>query len=104
MASNFSVEFIFEARQDLRDICHYIANELKNPAAASEISDKITASAISLSLFPKRYRVRKKSREGQEIRSMLVGNFALIYSVDDDRQVVSILRVTYSRRNIDAMI
>ncbi|MBQ6113328.1 MAG: type II toxin-antitoxin system RelE/ParE family toxin [Synergistaceae bacterium] len=104
MGSIFSVKFIFEARQDMHNICHYIKYELNDPVAAADVADKITASAISLSLFPKRYRVRKKDSKGQEIRIMPVNNFALIYSVDEAKQIVNILRVIYSRRNLDALI
>ncbi|MBQ3652817.1 MAG: type II toxin-antitoxin system RelE/ParE family toxin [Synergistaceae bacterium] len=104
MASSFSVEFTLAARQDLRTISRYIAEKLNNPKAASELSDRITSSAISLSTFPKRYRVRRKDSKGCELRYMTVKNFVLIYTVYDSASVVSIVRIAYGRRDIASML
>ncbi len=104
MASSFSVEFTFAARQDLHTICRYIAEKLNNPQAASELSDRITSSAVSLSSFPKRYRVRRKDSKGCELRYMTVNNFVLIYTVYDSASVVSIVRIAYGKRNIDSIL
>ncbi|MBQ7170175.1 MAG: type II toxin-antitoxin system RelE/ParE family toxin [Synergistaceae bacterium] len=104
MASTFSVVLTFRARKDMDNICIYMAERLSNPAAASRFSDGVTSSAKSLSSFPKRYRVRKKNRKGQEIRYMPFGNFVIMYYVDDASLTVNVIRVVYAGRNIDAMI
>ncbi len=104
MASSYSVLFSFEAGQDLNSICKYVEVSLKNPQAASKISDSITSSALSLSSFPKRYRVRKKDHRGHDIRYMPVGDFLLLYFVDDSVNAVNIIRIAYGRRNLDSLI
>ena len=104
MASTFSVVFTFTARNDVDNICTYIAERLSNPTAASRFSDRITSFAKSLSSFPKRYRVRKKNRKGQEIRYMPSDNFVIMYYVDDVRLMVNVIRVVFAGRNIDEMI
>ena len=104
MASSFSVEFSEEARRDIRNICKYVDIKLNNPLAASNLSDKITSSAISLASFPKRFKVRKTSRDGEAVRYMPVDNFVLIYYVDDVRHLVNIVRVFYAKRDLDKLI
>ena len=104
MASTFSTAFTLKAQNDVDNICMYMAERLSNPMAASHFSDRITTSAKSLSSFPKRYRVRRKNRKGQEIRYMPVDKFIMMYCVDDVKRTVNILRVMYAKRNLDAMI
>ncbi|MBR1439392.1 MAG: type II toxin-antitoxin system RelE/ParE family toxin [Synergistaceae bacterium] len=92
------------ALEDLNDIYKYISVRLNNPYSASKCSDKIFSSAKSLSLQPKRYRIRKKNLKGQEIRYMPVENFIIIYCVNDSERTVNILRIMYGKRNLDAVI
>ena len=92
------------ALEDVESICAYIAEKLDNLSASRKLSGKIFSSASSLLQLPKRYRVRRKNRKGQEIRYMPVDNFIMMYCVDDVKRTVNILRVMYAKRNIDAMI
>lgn len=92
------------ALEDINDISAYIAVKLNNPSAADKFSDKIFSSASSLVLLPKRYRVRRKNHKGQEIRYMPSDKFVIMYCVDDDGHTVSIIRVAYAGRNLDALI
>ncbi len=91
------------ALEDINSIHAYIAGKLNNPSAAQKISDKIFSSASSLTLLPKRYRVRRKDRKGQEIRYMPSDNFMIMYCVDDASHTVSIIRVAYAGRDIDSI-
>ncbi len=102
--AEYSLVITAPALEDVNNICAYIAGKLNNPSAAQKFSDKIFSSASSLSLFPKRYRVRRKNRKGQEIRYMPSGNFILMYCVDDTAHTVSIIRVAYAERDIDSML
>ena len=101
---NFSLEITETAREDIRKIHIYIAGKLRNPKAASKLADKIISSSESLSVSPKRYRVRRKDSKGRELRYMPVDNFMIIYSVDDSRHLVKVLHIVYSRRNLENMI
>lgn len=92
------------ALEDIHEIYVYIDCELKNPSAAQKISDKIFSSASSLSLLPKRYRVRKRGHKGHDIRYMVSGKFVIMYHVDDVSLTVSVIRVIYSGRNLDELI
>lgn len=104
MVLNFKVEYSPSARKDLLGIHDHITNELMNPEAASRYIVLIISSADSLAVSPKRCMVRKKDSKGREIRIFPVKNYLIIYYVDDDTQTVNILRVVYSKRNLDEII
>lgn len=89
---NFSLEITEAAREDIRKIHIYVAGKLRNPKAASKLADKLVSSAESLTVSPKRYRVRKKNSKGQEFRYMPVENFMIIYTVDERSKTVNVLR------------
>ena len=101
---NFSLEITEAAREDIRKIHLYVAGKLRNPKAASKLADKIISSAESLTVSPKRYRVRRKDSKGHELRYMPVDNFMIIYSVDDSNNIVKVLHIVYGRRNLEDMI
>ena len=92
------------ALEDIHDISEYITCTLKNPSAAQKFSDKIFSSVSSLSLLPKRYRVRKRKYKGYDVCYMLSGKFVIMYCVNDVNFTVSVIRVIYSGRNLDALI
>lgn len=94
------------ANRDLRQIFEYIYYELKVPRSAVGILNKLEESISSLEEMPNRYKVivRKslqKSLQSQKIRSMPVGNYVVIYIVEEKESVVNIMRVIYGGRDID---
>ena len=101
---NFSLEITEAAREDIRKIHLYVAGKLRNPKAASRLADKLVNSAESLTVSPKRYRVRRKNSRGLEIRYMPVDNFMIIYTIDDRSKIVNVLNVIYGKRNLDSII
>lgn len=100
---NFSLEITEAAREDIRKIHLYVAGKLRNPKAASKLADKIISSVESLAVSPKRHRVRRKNSRGQEFRYMPVDNFVIIYTVNEQSKIVSVLNVIYGKRNIENM-
>lgn len=100
---NFSLEITEAAREDIRKIHLYVAGKLRNPKAASKLADKIISFAESLAVSPKRHRVRRKNSRGQEFRYMPVDNFVIIYTVNEQSKIVSVLNVIYGKRNIENM-
>ncbi|MBQ3454929.1 MAG: type II toxin-antitoxin system RelE/ParE family toxin [Synergistaceae bacterium] len=100
----FRVIYSDEALEELRGIRHYISHRLNNPPAASKQADRIMLATDSLAVFPKMHRIRIKDRKGREIRFFPVDSYMILYHVDEGKNVVNILHIFSSRRDIDSMI
>ncbi|WP_058308641.1 type II toxin-antitoxin system RelE/ParE family toxin [Gracilibacillus massiliensis] len=88
------------AETDLKGIADYIAKELQESATAQLLVSKIAEAIYKLEHVPKRYPlVRDERLANQGIRKMMVENYIVFYTVSQDNQVVTIIRILYSRRN-----
>lgn len=101
---SFNVELTESALEDIQEIKFYISTTLKNPETAVSIVESIVSTVEKLKIFPKVHRVRKTHLLHGEIRFVPVSNYTVLYSVNDDKSIVSILRVVYGRRNISEII
>jgi plasmid stabilization system protein ParE len=68
------------------------------PGAASNWADRIFAEVETLADFPRRGRVVPEV-ERPNLRELLVGNYRVIYRIDED--VIVILAVRHGRRLLD---
>lgn len=101
---SFRVKITRSASEDIRKIVEHIAYRLNNPEAALSISEMIISSAESLSIFPKRHRIRREDSYGRSIRFCLAGNYVITYRVDDNSRTVEVLRVIHSRRDMNNLL
>jgi toxin ParE1/3/4 len=85
-----------QARAELSSIWNHIAKESGNAAIADAVIDAITERFHVLVRYPFMRRPRDDLRPG--LRSFGVGQYVIIYSVDDGD--VQILRVFHGRRDI----
>ena len=102
--ASFRVTYSGDAIREIRSIRRYIVGKLHNPSAASRQTDRIMSAAESLAVFPKMHRVRFQDSEGRYIRVFPVDKYLMLYSVDEDKRLVSILHVVHGKRDIDALI
>lgn len=97
--NTYRVEYLRGADLDIVAIHNYIATTLDNPSAASRIAQRILATCEGLSVFP-RIGVAKTSQDGIEIRYVHSGKYTIAYTVDDEKLIVTIYAVKYSRMNL----
>ena len=91
------------ANRDLRNIFEYIFYELKAPQSASGMLDKLEKAVLSLEEMPNRHKViEREPWLSRKVRLMPVGNYVMIYFVDDNKYEVNIMRIIYGGRDIDA--
>lgn len=91
------------ANRDLRNIFEYIFYELKAPQSASGMLDKLEKAVLSLEEMPNRHKViEREPWLSRKVRLMPVGNYVVIYFVDDNKYEVNIMRIIYGGRDIDA--
>lgn len=92
-----------QADTDLREIYEYIAFELCSPNNAAGQIDRLEEHILGLEKFPEKYRpYEKEPWYSQGLRVMPVDNYLVFYIQDKETRIVTIIRVMYSGRDIDA--
>lgn len=88
------------AFDDLRGIKKYISDELVNPEAADEFIDAAFEIIFALDEMPKRHGIISDEiiPVSYGVRRAPIRNHDVFYRVNDDKKVVSILRVAYQKR------
>lgn len=92
------IDYLPEARRDLADIFHYIAEH--DPAAADRMLDRIYEAAARLGSYPKSGRERPEVGDGA--RSLVVGQYLIFHRVRPDS--VEIARVVHGARDLTGLL
>lgn len=93
----YNVSLTSRALRDLDDIYVYIAQTLLVPETALGLVDKIEEEILSLEEMPYRFPERKTGAYANRgYRQLFVGNYTVIYRVDEKRRQVIIVTVRYS--------
>lgn len=93
----YNVSLTSRALRDLDDIYVYIAQTLLVPETALGLVDKIEKEILSLEEMPYRFPERKTGAYANRgYRQLFVGNYTVIYRVDEKRRQVIIVTVRYS--------
>ena len=98
---DFNVKFSDQAFDDIDDIIDYIKNELCNPQAAARFFDKINQKTLLLGKNPYTYPLyHDEELSAKGLRFVVIGNYLMFYTIDEDSSVVNIARVVYGGRNL----
>ena len=101
----FNVVTSIQAEEDLRGIFEYIAFELLSPENAEKQLERLEKQILSLDEMPERFpRYGKEPWHSRGLRFAAVDNYIVFYLPDVEEQVVTILRVMYSGRNIEEQL
>ena len=94
-----------EAKDDLREIYRYISVDLCAPVNASRQLDRIEKNILSLNEMPDRFpRYSDDLWEKRGLRYCVVDNYVIFFIIDNDKKIVSVMRILYSRRDIDSIL
>ena len=105
MSSKYQYHFTKKAETDLDEILSYISIELSNPDAAASFLKDLQTVLTSICSVPKIGRIVKNEfLPDKEIRKSLVGNYVLYYLPDTEEKSIYVLRILYSRRNLDELV
>ena len=103
--TQYKIEIGQPAVQDLQDILDYIANVLKEPAAAQRIYTSIKVEILTLASMPERNRVvDDEPYATMGVRRLFVENYVVFYMIDRSRYTVHVLRVLYNRREWQSIL
>ncbi len=101
----FTVLISERAENDLKDIFSYILYSLRAKGNAINQLKRIEKSIKGLTEFPERFKRYENDRYfGINLRVMPVDKYLVFYTVDNDSQIVNIVRVLYGARDIDNFI
>lgn len=98
----YEIEISEQADADLRSVFGYIAFELQSMQNAIAQLDRLEESIIGLDQLPKRFRkYEKEPWFSRGLRIMPVDNYCIFYIPDEQKGVVSVIRVMYGGRDLD---
>lgn len=105
MTDEFRVIYSSAALDDLRAIYSYITYELKASQAATNQTNRIRKQVRSLNSMPGRYsKVDWEPWVSMGMHKLPVDNYVIFYLVDDEQQVVTIIRIFYGGREIKDLV
>jgi toxin ParE1/3/4 len=101
----FEIEISAQADNDLRNIYEYIAYELQSPKNAKGQFDRLEKSILGLNQMPERFRAYKQEPwYSRGLRIMPVDNYCVLYIPNTEKAVVTVIRVMYGGRDIEAQL
>ncbi len=96
----YKLSYLPLANRDITDTVNYIADELCAPKAALDLLNALDKSISLLKDFPYSCRVYQPVKSlQQEYRIMTVKNYAVFYTVDEQKKLVEITRMIYAKRD-----
>ncbi|MDR0910012.1 MAG: type II toxin-antitoxin system RelE/ParE family toxin [Spirochaetaceae bacterium] len=101
----YTVDVTAEAEEDMNDIFLYISNVLQSPIAAGEHLLAFETAINSLHENPYRY---PKSYDpflaAKGYHRILVKNYIIFYTIDDESKNALVMRVIYGSRNLPDLL
>jgi len=98
---SWKVFYSAQARQDLRNIYEYIANELCVPDTATNQTRRIIQNIRSLDKMPLRFRLYEDEPwHSMGLRFFPVDNYLVFYLPKETDEIVNIVRIIYGERDI----
>ena len=101
----YNLEYLPIARQDMVEIVRYISQKLGNPQAADQLAQKLIEAGDGIPAFPYANPAYVPIRPlGHEYRKLTVGNYLMLYWVDEARHTVTVARVLYAKRDYGTLL
>ena len=101
----YKLEFLPIAKKDMDEIIYYVSNNLKNSYAAKNLAKSFMDGANSILKFPYGLSVYKPVRSLEhEYRSIKIKNFLMFYTINENKKLITIVRVIYQKMDINSML
>lgn len=94
------------ADRDLEEIAEYITVKLSNSKAAAELLDEFLEKKNLLEKSPLLYPFSSNLRLQKEgyHRFLFKNNFIALYLIDEEKKIVTIMRIFYAKRDYEKLI
>ena len=101
----YKVTYTAAAKKDLRNIFRYISEKLLSTQNAVGQTERIMTAIRSLDTMPKRNRLYEKEPwHGRGLRFFPVDNYLVFYKVDEETEMVYVVRIMYIGRDIHKLL
>lgn len=101
----YRIEFLPIAKKDIDDIIYYVSHKLKNITASKKLRDLFMSSLDYIVEFPYGCSVYKPIKNlKNEYRSYRVKNFLMFYTINEDKNLITIVRVLYKKMDINNIL
>lgn len=98
--AKYRVDVSEPAENDLGDIVRYITCQLSAPVSALKMMSFFEEAMAGLSDMPQRYQLVADERLSQMgYRKLIVKNYVVFFSIDEENKVVDVERILYGRRD-----
>ena len=105
MKSEYRVKYSPEALDDIRGIYSYIAVELQAEQTAVNQVNRIRQTIRKLSLFPEKHTIVEwEPWNSMGMRMLPVNNYVVYYLIEEDNNMVWVVRIFYSGRDVEHII
>lgn len=102
---SYQVTLTPEAKHDLREIYRYIAVELQSEKNANGQLNRLEENILKLDEMPERFRIYDREPwRSRNLRVMPVDHYLVFYIPDHQSQIVTVVRVMYGGRDIEAQL
>ena len=102
---SYQLHITSAAEHDLIRAVDYIEFTLKNPDAADKLLDTATEQINSLSDLPQKFHlVNDPVLASWGIRSVIINNYLAFYTIDEEKQMVIIVRFLYQKSNWSSIL
>ena len=104
----FKIKVGATAKKDAREVRQYIAEQLQAPQTANAYFLRIMRAILSLKEMPERFRLFFDNpvdcKKWQNLRTMTVGSYQVLYTVNLKKKEVFIRRILYGKRDIKSLL
>ena len=81
-------------------ICDYISNKLKNIDASNRLREKVIYNIFLLENSPRMcIEIENADRSERQYRRLVVNNYVILYTIDEEQKIVYIAHIYYGGRN-----
>ncbi|MBO4547573.1 MAG: type II toxin-antitoxin system RelE/ParE family toxin [Treponema sp.] len=102
----YNVKIMEKAEEDLSEIVTYISDTLCNPKAADSLLEEFLKEKNNIADNPHMYSLSPDpflQSEGYH-RFLFKNNYIALYLIDDNKKIVSIMRIFYAKRDYGKLI
>ena len=86
--------------EEFEEICDYISNKLKNTNASNRLREKVIYNVLLLENSPKMCtEIEKTDKTERQYRRMVVNNYVILYTIDEQEKIVYVAHIYYGGRN-----
>ncbi len=95
-----NIQLIDEFIQEINEICDYISDILKAPDASNRLREKVMYNVLLLEKTPNMFEVIGKiDRVKRKYRRIVINNYVVLYTIDEDKNTIYIAHIYYGGRN-----